>query len=74
MQETCSLQAGGFLLICVSEQRAQLCFTGKELWQILEAGEWRSPAFLAYMDLNRLDEDLVLRSHMDEETDEDVAV
>ena len=46
---------------------------GKELWQILEAGEWRSPAFLAYMDLNKLDEDLVLRSHMDEESDEEGA-
>ena len=39
----------------------------------MEAGEWRSPAFLAYMDLNKLDEDLVLRAHMEEETDEDVA-
>ena len=40
--------------------------TGSPLWKTLEAGEWRSPAFLNYLDMCHLDEELVLRSHMDE--------
>jgi hypothetical protein len=39
---------------------------GSPLWKILEAGEWRSPAFLKYLDMSQLDEELVLNSHMDE--------
>ncbi len=44
---------------------------GKPLYEILAAGEWRSPAFLSYMDLHKLDADLVLQSHVDEESDDD---
>ena len=29
------------------------CVPGAPLWEILAAGEWRSPAFLAYLDLHR---------------------
>ena len=41
-------------------------FPGCALWEILAAGEWSSPAFLAYLDLHQLESDLVLQSHMDE--------
>ena len=41
------------------------------LYQILEAGEWRSPAFMEYLDLHRLERDAVLQAHLDE-SDEDV--
>ena len=36
------------------------------LFEILEAGEWTSPAFLKYLDLHRLERDLVIQSHVDE--------
>ena len=39
---------------------------GSSLWEILAAGEWSSPAFLKYMDLNQLETDLVLKSHLDD--------
>ncbi len=47
---------------------------GKPLYEILAAGEWRSPAFLSYMDLHKLDADLVLQSHVDEESDDDAVL
>ena len=40
--------------------------SGAPLWQILEAGEWSSPAFLKYLDLHRLDRELVVQAHIDE--------
>ncbi len=40
------------------------------LYQILAAGEWRSPAFLAYIDLHKLETQLVVQSHMDESDEE----
>ncbi len=46
-------------------------FAGAPLWQILNAGEWRSPAFLEYMDLHRLEGDLVVQAHVDESESED---
>ena len=39
---------------------------GVPLWQILEAGEWSSPAFLRYLDLHRLDAELVVQAHAGE--------
>ena len=44
--------------------------SGKPLWFILAAGEWRSPAFLDYMDLHKLDADMVLQAHLAESDDE----
>ena len=39
---------------------------------ILKAGEWTSPAFLSYMDLYKLERDLVIQAHIDEsESDND---
>ena len=34
---------------------------GAPLYEILAAGEWRSPAFAAYIDSNRLESDLVVQ-------------
>ena len=39
---------------------------GKSLKEILQAGEWRSPAFLQYLDLADLEFDLVVSAHIDE--------
>ena len=35
--------------------------SGAPLWVILAAGEWKSPAFLAYLDLHRLETDMVIQ-------------
>ena len=37
--------------------------SGAPLWVILEAGEWTSPAFLKYLDLHRLDTELMVQAH-----------
>ena len=47
------------------------CLAGASLYEILAAGEWKSPAFMAYLDLNCLDRDLVVQAHMDEEASEE---
>ena len=38
--------------------------TGAPLHEILAAGEWRSPAFLEYLDRHALERDMVDQSHM----------
>ena len=43
---------------------------GAPLWQILQAGEWKSPAFLQYLDLHSLDKDLVIQAHVGESDSE----
>ena len=40
------------------------------LWQILQAGEWTSPAFLKYLDMHRLDTDFVAEAHANESDSE----
>ena len=44
---------------------------GAPLWQILEAGEWSSPAFLKYLDLQQLDTELVVQAHCGESDSDD---
>ena len=44
-------------------------FGGAQLWQILEAWEWRSPAFLKYLDVHKLEADLVVQAHVDDESE-----
>ena len=39
---------------------------GAPLWKILQAGERRSPAFLKYFDLHRLETDVVVQARIDE--------
>ena len=34
--------------------------------EILAAGDWKSPAFMDYLDKHRLESDLVMQAHMDE--------
>ena len=42
---------------------------GAPLWKILAAGEWRSPAFLDYLDAHRMEIEMVLQGCLDEESD-----
>ena len=44
--------------------------SGATLYEILAAGEWRSPAFLKYIDLAQLETDMVIQAHVDESDDE----
>ena len=44
------------------------------VWKILAAGEWRSPAFLDYLDVHRMEIEMVLHGHLDEESDCDEAL
>ena len=44
---------------------------GANLGEILRAGQWRSPAFLQYLDLEELERDAVLEAHLDESSSED---
>ena len=44
---------------------------GASLKEILAAGEWRSPAFLQYLDLDQLECDAVIEAHQDESSDSD---
>ena len=39
---------------------------GATLKEILKAGEWKSPAFLQYLDMEDLEHDLVVDAHLDE--------
>ena len=40
--------------------------SGSSLMEILEAGEWRSPAFLTYLDKAQLETDAVIEAHLAE--------
>ena len=51
-----------------------LQLSGAPLWQILQAGEWTSPAFLKYLDLHRLDTDFVVQAHAGESDSEEEEV
>ena len=42
------------------------------LFEILEAGEWKSPAFLQCLDLHRLERDAVVQAHLDESDDDEI--
>ena len=44
--------------------------SGAPLYAILAAGEWKSPAFLAYVDAHKLEYDAVLQAHVDESDSE----
>ena len=42
---------------------------GASFAEILQAGEWRSPAFLKYLDMHALERDVVIEAHVDESSD-----
>ena len=44
--------------------------SGAPLWEILAAGEWRSPAFLTYLDMHQLETDLVIQAHVEDSDEE----
>ena len=50
-------------------QAQDLIDSGASLAQILRAGEWSSPAFLVYLDLNKLDRDAATAAVIVEESD-----
>ena len=43
---------------------------GARLAEILQAGEWSSPAFLKYLDLNELESSVVVEAHVNESEEE----
>ena len=49
-----------------------LRLSGAPLWKILAAGEWRSPAFLSYMDIHKMEIEMVMQGCLDDESDCDV--
>ena len=53
------------LAVCVSGVRI-LLQPGAPLYEILQAGEWRSPAFLKYLQLHTLERDAVVQAYVDE--------
>ena len=59
-----SLVVGGNLLV------ASPCCAGATLAVILAAGEWRSPAFLSYIDEAKLETDVVVAAHVDDSDDD----
>ena len=48
-----------------------LCLAGAPLYEILQAGEWSSPAFMKYLDIHKLDTELVVQAHYNESSDDD---
>ena len=46
-----------------------LTWLGAPLWKIPAAGEWRSPAFLEYLDVHKMEIEQVLQGCLDEESD-----
>ena len=67
---TCSVQVGG-VWPSVLVMGALVYASGAPLWEILAAGEWSSPAFLKYLDLHRLDTELVVQAHACESDSDD---
>ena len=47
------LQLSGACVACAGRLVCDAVLRGAPLWKILQAGEWRSPAFLKYLDLSR---------------------
>ena len=43
-----------------------LTLKGARLHAILAAGEWSSPAFMLYLDLNKISTEAVIEAHLDE--------
>ena len=65
------LQLSGLFLASGPSLAQVLAYAGAPLYEILAAGEWRSPAFFAYIDYWRLETHVVVQAHVDESDDED---
>ena len=48
-----------------------LKLSGSSLMEILRVGEWRSPAFLSYLNVSDLESAAVVAAHVNDESDED---
>ena len=48
-----------------------LRLSGAPLIEILRAGEWRSPAFMDYLNHLELERDAVVQAHLEESSSED---
>ena len=69
------LQLAGECLCCAPSGVACGRFVaGAPLYEILPAGEWRSPAFVEYLDYWRLEAAVVVQAHLEESEDENAAV
>ena len=44
---------------------------GRGLYKILSAGEWNSPAFMPYLDVEELEHGAVLEAHLDESSSDE---
>ena len=60
------------VFMCLARHARDLQANGAPLHTILAAGEWRSPAFLQYLDVNELEADAVVEAHMDESSGDDM--
>lgn len=45
--------------------------SGASLAEVLRAGQWRSPAFMSYLDVNALERDVVVQAHVDDSSGDD---
>ena len=44
--------------------------SGGDLTQILDAGEWLSPAFLKYLDVSQLEKQVAVQAYLDDSDEE----
>ena len=49
-----------------------LTLSGASLWKILAAGEWRFPAFRTYMDIHKMEIEMVMQGCLDKDSDCDI--
>ena len=49
-----------------------LRISGAGLGEILRAGDWKSPAFLQYLDREQLERDRVLEAHLDDSSGDEM--
>ena len=45
---------------------SSLACAGARLFDILKAGEWKSPAFLLYCDMHKLESSAVVEAHLED--------
>ena len=67
------LRISGMFYVPRACVRSAWMHRGAPLWKILAAGEWRSPAFLDYLDVHRMEVEMVLQGCLDEESECDDA-
>ena len=61
-----------FINLIMCRHARDLQAKGTPLHMILAAGEWRSPAFLDYLDVNELEADAVVEAHMNDSSGDEM--